>query len=130
MKRTVKIYPFPIQMTSSENHSALDPQCGSVIEFRGHVRGDEAGSKITGIHYQAFEDMAHRQFELILDVVENTWPIEEIVIHHVFGKVPVGEPSIWVKVISGHRKEGFEAIQFVLSQMKIKVPIWKAPIKS
>lgn len=129
MKRTVKIYPYPLERSAFEKATSIATHCGSSIDFKGHVRNKEAGSQIEGIHYQAFEEMAQFQFSLILDKIESTWPIDEVIVHHVVGKVPVGEASIWVRIISGHRAEGFEAIQYLLSQMKLKVPIWKSPIE-
>jgi molybdopterin synthase catalytic subunit len=37
------------------------------------------------------------------------------------------EPSLWVETIAPHREEAFAASQFIITEMKRVVPIWKKP---
>jgi molybdopterin synthase catalytic subunit len=41
------------------------------------------------------------------------------------GEVPVGEASIVIAVSSPHRREAFEACEFVLEEVKKQAQIWK-----
>ena len=68
------------------------------------------------------------QFDLIFDTVEKSWPVESVRLVHRLGVVPVNEPSLWVEVTAPHRAEAFAACQFVIDEMKQKVPIWKKPL--
>ena len=101
---------------------------GAVICFSGVVRGSEGDATITAIAYEAHEEMAHHQFGLIFDAVEKRWPVESVHVVHRIGVVPVNEPSLWVEVTAPHRAEAFDACQFVIDEMKQKVPIWKKSI--
>jgi molybdopterin synthase catalytic subunit len=44
------------------------------------------------------------------------------------GEVAVNEASLWVEVIAPHRAEAFAACQFLIDEMKAKVPIWKRAV--
>jgi molybdopterin synthase catalytic subunit len=100
---------------------------GAVITFQGIVRAAEGEQQICGIDYEAFEAMARRQFEHIFSEVSARWPIEAIRLVHRIGYVPVNQPSLWVEVTASHRCEAFEACQYLIDQMKVRVPIWKHP---
>ncbi len=101
---------------------------GAVICFSGVVREIEGDAPITAIDYEAHEEMARHQFALIFDAVEKSWPVESVRLVHRLGVVPVNEPSLWVEVTAPHRAEAFDACQFVIDEMKQKVPIWKKPL--
>jgi molybdopterin synthase catalytic subunit len=100
---------------------------GAVITFQGIVRASEGAQQISGIDYEAFEPMARRQFEYIFAEVRARWPIEAIRLVHRIGPVPVNKPSLWIEVTASHRGEAFEACQYIIDQMKVRVPIWKHP---
>ena len=101
---------------------------GAVICFSGVVREIEGDAPITAIDYEAHEEMARHQFRLIFKAIEQRWPVDSVRLVHRLGLVPVNEPSLWVEVIAPHRAEAFAACQFLIEEMKQKVPIWKKPL--
>ena len=113
---TDSIVEFAPQMSDS---------MGAVVTFHGVVRGTEDGEAITAIDYEAHEEMARHQFGLIFDAIEKRWPVASVRLVHRLGVVPANEPSLRVEVIAPHRAEAFEACQFLINEMKAKVPIWK-----
>ena len=40
----------------------------------------------------------------------------------------MGEPSLLVRVEAAHRGEAFAAAQFIIDELKQKVPIWKRAV--
>lgn len=100
---------------------------GAVIVFQGIVRNMEDGVPIKAIDYESFNEMACHQFELIFEDINRQWPIESVRLVHRIGVVPVNEPSLWVEIIAAHRAEAFAACQFLIDEMKVRVPIWKHP---
>ena len=100
---------------------------GAVIVFQGIVRNMEDGVPINAIDYESFNEMACHQFELIFEDINRQWPIESVRLVHRIGVVPVNEPSLWVEIIAAHRAEAFAACQFLIDEMKVRVPIWKEP---
>ena len=101
---------------------------GALVCFLGVVRGREGDVSITAIEYEAHEEMARHQFGLIFDAIEQRWPVDSMRVVHRLGLVPVNEPSLWVEVTAPHRTEAFAACQFLIEEMKQKVPIWKKPL--
>lgn len=104
---------------------SISTNVGAVVTFQGVVRDCEGEEKISGIDYEAFETMARRQFEHIFSEAGARWPIEAIRLIHRIGYVPVNKPSLWVEVTASHRCEAFEACEYIIDQMKVRVPIWK-----
>jgi molybdopterin synthase catalytic subunit len=101
---------------------------GAAVQFLGIVRGSEEGSAISAIEYDAHQRMAEHQFNLLFDELEKRWPLESVRLVHRLGVVKVGEPSLWVEVVSPHRGEAFAACQWLIDEMKRVVPIWKKPL--
>ena len=124
MKTQLTLTPNPIRKSSP----AMSNGMGAVVVFHGVVRGTEAGEPIAAIHYETNETMARHQFELIFDAIEQQWPVESVRLVHRMGEVAVEEASLWVEIIAPHRAEAFAACQFLIDEMKLKVPIWKRAV--
>lgn len=101
-----------------------DPTKGAVVIFFGCVRGEEEGVPIASITYEAYLGMAEKEMTKILQDAQRRWQ-GNISIHHRIGRVPVEEASLIVASAAAHRKEAFEACEFVVDQIKKNVPIWK-----
>jgi molybdopterin synthase catalytic subunit len=105
-----------------------DPQAGAVVIFWGAVRGTESGREITGIKYEAHRSMAEHQMRLVAETAAAKFDVREIIIRHRTGFVPAAEPSVVVRVTSGHRGAAFGASQWIMDELKRVVPIWKHPV--
>ena len=127
MKTQLTITPDPVDEATLIAERQLSENMGAVVIFHGVVRGEEAGESITALDYEANEVMARHQFGLIFAAIDKRWPIESVRLIHRVGIVSVNEPSLWVEAIAPHRAEAFAACQFLINEMKEKVPIWKRP---
>ena len=106
---------------------AFVAEAGAIVDFWGVVRGTENGGAISGINYEAHRSMAAHQLLALAHAAAARFPIRMISIRHRFGLVPVREASLLVRVGAGHRAEAFEAIQWTVDELKVRVPIWKHP---
>ena len=129
MKRQLTITTEPIEESALIAQRRMSDGMGATVYFAGVVRGNEEGRSISAIDYEAFKEMAERQFDVIFQQIEKRWPIESIRLIHRIGIVKVNEPSLWVEVVAPHRAEAFAACQFLIDEMKQLVPIWKKPIQ-
>ena len=127
MKTQLTITSDPIDEATLIAERQLSENMGAVVIFHGVVRGEEAGESITALDYEANEEMARHQFGLIFAAIDKRWPVESVRLIHRVGIVSVNELSLWVEVIAPHRAEAFAACQFLIDEMKEKVPIWKRP---
>ena len=103
---------------------------GGIVVFWGVVRDTEDGKSIRALEYTAYHQMADHQFREILAAARKKWPLKRVRVVHRLGKIPVGEPSLLVRVEAAHRGEAFAAAQFIIDELKEKVPIWKAAVSA
>ena len=100
---------------------------GAIVDFWGAVRGLENGREIEGIDYEAHCEMAEHQLKRIAEQAVERFRLQVVIIHHRIGFIAVGEPSLFLRVASPHREEAFRASQWIVTELKKKVPIWKRP---
>ena len=101
---------------------------GAVLDFYGVVRGKEETEPISGIDYEAHEEMARHQLELLCREACEQFPLHGLVLHHRIGYIPTAIPSLFLRVSTGHRGSAFEAAQWLIEQLKLRIPIWKHPL--
>src|SRR5205814_9331570 len=109
---------------SPQNHHG---DAGATVDFWGVVRRVEDGREIDGIEYEAHREMAEHQLRQIADQAAENFRLRVVIIHHRIGFIAVGEPSLFLRVTSLHREEAFRASQWIVNELKKKVPIWKKP---
>ena len=107
-----------------QNHHG---DAGATVDFWGVVRGREDGREIEGIDYEAHCEMAEHQLKRIAARAVEKFRLQVVIIHHRIGFIAVGEPSLFLRVASPHREEAFRASQWIVTELKKKVPIWKRP---
>ena len=129
MKRELTITREAIEEAALVARRRMTPGMGAAVYFTGVVRGAEEGEPISALDYEAFQEMAGHQFELIFREMEKRWPLESVRLVHRLGVVRVGEASLWVEDVAPHRGEAFAAGQFLIDEMKRVVPIWKKPVR-
>jgi molybdopterin synthase catalytic subunit len=113
----------PLEVPTKNHHG----DAGAIVEFWGVVRRFEDGREIEGIQYEAHREMAEHQLKRIAERATEKFGLNLVIIHHRIGFVAVGEPSLFLRVASAHRSEGFRAAQWIVDELKKKVPIWKNP---
>ncbi|MCX8489814.1 MAG: molybdenum cofactor biosynthesis protein MoaE [Cyclobacteriaceae bacterium] len=114
-----------IQSVISSVESA---EAGAVNVFIGTVRSKTAEKKVIRLEYEAYEPMAILELKKIIDVAKEKWILKGWAISHRVGTLSVGDVAVVVAVSTAHRKESFEACQFIIDSLKQTVPIWKKEI--
>jgi molybdopterin synthase catalytic subunit len=102
-----------------------DPASGGTCLFVGTVRDNSDAGEVTGLEYEAWEELAERRLRELAEVAAERWPVQRIALLHRTGRLAVGEPSVAVAVSAAHRAEAFEACRFAIDELKHDVPIWK-----
>jgi len=106
-----------------------DGSNGSLFIFTGIVRRDKTQNGIVReINYEAYEEMAEKEMEKIKHKASRNFKVNDIVIKHRIGRISVGETSLIVTVLSPHRREGIQAMDYIVNEIKKNVPIWKREI--
>lgn len=93
--------------------------------FLGQVRADVIdGKTISAIDYTAYEDMANAKFHEIREAAFEKFNLTCMHIYHSLGTVKAGEICMFVFVSSPRRKEVFKALEFIVEDIKAKVPVF------
>lgn len=104
-----------------------DASSGAVSIFIGKVRDDEIeGKRVTAIDYSAYEEMAEKEAEGIVNAVRSAFSdVRSVIIVHSLGLVRAGEASLFIMVSAGHRDHATRACRHTLEMVKEKLPVWK-----
>ncbi|MCH2198031.1 MAG: molybdenum cofactor biosynthesis protein MoaE [Flavobacteriales bacterium] len=105
-----------------------DPACGGQVVFAGAVRNHTGDRKVLYLDFESYEPMAKKVMQEICNHALEKWPIRHAVCHHRLGKLEISELAVVIAVSSPHRKAAFEACEFIIDELKKKVPIWKKEI--
>ncbi len=101
------------------------PQSGAVVLFLGTVRELTADRQTIALDYEGYPAMAEAKLRELETAARSRWPVDRLAIVHRLGHLELGEISVAVAVSSPHRKQAFEAGQFLIDELKVTVPIWK-----
>lgn len=98
---------------------------GALLLFLGIVRDHADGRPVTGMTYEAYEEMATPVLrEIALEASQRIGSDRVAVVHRV-GDLAVGEVSVAIAVSSPHRAEAYDASRYVIEEIKKRLPVWK-----
>jgi molybdopterin synthase catalytic subunit len=106
-------------------HAVAAPANGAVLLFLGAVRQMNDGRAVTGIDYAAYEAMALRELQSIVDEAAARFDTSDVRVVHRLGELGVEEVSVAIAVAHPHRDGAYAASRWVIEELKRRVPIWK-----
>lgn len=93
--------------------------------FLGQVRQDVIEElDVVAIEYSAYEEMANNEFDKIRESAFQRFDLVCMHIYHSLGLVAAGEICLFVFVSSKHRKMAQMAVEFIVEEIKNKVPVF------
>ncbi len=114
--------PIDLVKAISDAHH---PKAGAVVLFSGEVRNHSAGREVCFLDYEAYEAMADKMIDEIVEVAKKKFELHHAVCVHRIGKVAVCETAIVVVTCSSHRAEAYAANRYIIDRVKHEAPIWK-----
>lgn len=102
-----------------------DPGAGGICSFLGTVRDHSDAGDVTGLTYEAWQDLAVKRLEGLGQELFDTWPVRRVALLHRFGDLGIGDVSVAIAVSAPHRAAAFEACRHAIEKLKQDVPIWK-----
>ena len=102
-----------------------DPGVGGICVFIGTVRDHSTAGEVTGLRYEAWDELATRRLEEIAGEMLERWPVRKVALLHRTGALEVGEASVVVACSAPHRDDAFAACRHGIERLKQDVPIWK-----
>jgi molybdopterin synthase catalytic subunit len=96
---------------------------GAIVSFTGLCR-DEAGT-LAALELEHYPGMAEAEIARVAAEAAARWPLMGLVAIHRYGLVKPGEQIVLVLAASAHRREAFEAADFMMDYLKTRAPFWK-----
>jgi molybdopterin synthase catalytic subunit len=102
-----------------------DPGSGGTCLFVGTVRDHSSAGQVTGLRYEAWDEMATTRLAGVAAEILEKWPARKVALLHRTGPLDIGEASVVVACSAPHRAEAFEACRHGIERIKEDAPIWK-----
>lgn len=99
---------------------------GAVVTFSGVVR-DEAGT-LEAMEVEQYPGMTERAIGTIAEEALSRWSLGDVLVIHRHGRLAVGETIMMVATAATHRRDAFEAAEFLMDYLKSRAPFWKKEI--
>ena len=97
-------------------------KAGAAVTFTGIVRSDDG---VTAMHLEHYPEMTEKSLAKIIEKARARWEIEDVVVIHRVGELKAGDRIVLTVVTSAHRREAFEASEFIMDWLKTEAPFWK-----
>jgi molybdopterin synthase catalytic subunit len=105
--------------------SVSDDGAGGTCVFVGTVRDHSKAGDVTGLRYEAWDELAIERLHEIAAELSAKWPVRKVAILHRTGDLAVGEASVVIACSAPHRSDAFDACRHAIERLKQDVPIWK-----
>ena len=97
---------------------------GALVTFVGRVR-DLAGDPVRALELEHYPGMTEKALAAIIARLRAHWPLGRVLVAHRVGRLPPGEPIVFVGVTAAHRREAFAACEALMDYLKTEAPLWK-----
>jgi molybdopterin synthase catalytic subunit len=98
---------------------------GAVSLFLGTVRNRNDGRPVSGMEYEAYEEMAEAQLREIARETCARIDGLRLVVEHRVGALSIGDASVAIVAAHAHRAQAMDGARDVIETLKQRVPIWK-----
>ncbi len=102
--------------------SSAHQRAGAVASFLGTVRPDEAVQALELTHYQPLTLPGMSQ---LADSALRRFGLDGVLVWHRVGVMTPGQPIVLVITASRHRREAFDAVDFLMDHLKSAAWFWK-----
>lgn len=103
--------------------SAAQDGAGAVVSFTGVVRDTDAG--LSAMEIEHYPGMTEKAIGAIREEAVARWSLTGALVIHRHGRLSPGETIMMVCTAAPHRKDAFEAAEFLMDYLKSRAPFWK-----
>ena len=103
----------------------FDARVGGVVTFEGRVRNHNENKDVKSLEYEVYPQLALTEGKKIVDEAIAKFDIRDAYCVHREGHLQIGDMAVWTMAASDHREQAFLACQYIIDEVKARVPIWK-----
>ena len=103
---------------------------GAVVSFLGKVRGKDGADPVKALYLEHYAGVTEASIAEVADEARRRWKIDASLIIHRVGRLEPGEPIVLVCASAAHRRDAFDAANFLMDYLKTKALFWKKEIRA
>ncbi|MEM9577492.1 MAG: molybdopterin synthase catalytic subunit MoaE [Pseudomonadota bacterium] len=126
MRIIVQQDPFDLGEVTSSFASGRNDM-GAVVTFTGVVR-DTGDSRLRAMEIEHYPGMTEKALADIAEEAARRWSLGDVLVIHRHGTLVPGEMIMMVATAARHRKQAFEAAEFLMDYLKSRAPFWKREV--
>lgn len=100
---------------------------GAVVTFTGIVRNNEHGS-LRAMEIEHYPAMTRTALHRIASQAQARWSLNDVLVIHRHGRLEPGARIMMVATAARHRRDAFQAAEFLMDYLKSRAPFWKKEI--
>ncbi|WP_299828516.1 molybdenum cofactor biosynthesis protein MoaE [uncultured Roseobacter sp.] len=100
---------------------------GAVVTFTGVVRDSEK-APLQVMEIEHYPGMTESALTEIAQEAQTRWSLGDVLVIHRYGALKPGEMIMMVATAAPHRKDAFEAAEFLMDYLKSRAPFWKREV--
>ncbi len=126
MRIVVQDAPFDFGQEASAFASGHQ-EMGAIVTFAGVVR-DTGADRLEAMEIEHYPGMTEAALTQIATEASTRWSLGDVLVIHRYGRLLPGEMIMMVATASRHRKNAFEAAEYLMDYLKSRAPFWKREI--
>lgn len=126
MRVVVQQEPFDLGAEANA-FAAADSGMGAIVTFTGVVR-DLARGDLDVMEIEHYPGMTEKALAKIAAEAQERWSLGDVLVIHRYGRLAPGDRIMMVATAAPHRKDAFEAAEYLMDYLKSRAPFWKKEI--
>jgi molybdopterin synthase catalytic subunit len=106
-------------------NNAKRRDAGAVVSFLGMVRDDD----ILGMEIESYKEVACEELKRIREEALNKFGLLSVDIIHRAGRLSIGDNIVIIVCCAPHRRAAFRGCEYIIEEIKTRVPIWKKEVR-
>jgi molybdopterin synthase catalytic subunit len=98
-------------------------EVGAVASFAGIARAEGGAAAI--LELEAYPGFTESEIRRIAEGARERFGLADYLIRHRVGRITPGETIVFVATAARHRREAFEACDYLMDYLKSRAPFWK-----
>lgn len=123
MRIIVQEAPFDFG-AEAEGFASGRHDMGAIVTFTGVVR-DFGDGTLDTMEIEHYPGMTQKALDAIADEARTRWSLGDVLVIHRYGRMEPGEKIMMVATAAPHRKDAFEAAEYLMDYLKSRAPFWK-----
>lgn len=99
---------------------------GAIVTFTGVVR--DVGDGLRTMEIEHYPGMTEKALTKIAEDAQGRWSLGDVLVIHRYGALVPGEMIMMVATAAPHRKDAFDAAEFLMDYLKSRAPFWKREV--